>query len=222
LRYREKAKGGSVLSKTIVEALVEFDEDSIMEGVVNRLDKDKDPMRLMRDLQEGMRIVGERYSSGDYFLSELIMSADIFTRAMKLIEPRIVGRVQETLGKIVIGTPKGDIHDIGKNIFCTVAKGAGFEVHDLGVDVSVERFLEAIESVRPEILGFSSLITTAFEPRKKVTDSLVEKGLREKIKVIIGGGVTTETVRRYVRADAQTIDAVEGLYMCKKFIGREN
>jgi dimethylamine corrinoid protein len=222
LRYREKAKGGSVLSKTIVEALVEFDEDSIMEGVVNRLDKDKDPMRLMRDLQEGMRIVGERYSSGDYFLSELIMSADIFTRAMKLIEPRIVGRVQETLGKIVIGTPKGDIHDIGKNIFCTVAKGAGFEVHDLGVDVSVERFLEAIESVRPEILGFSSLITTAFEPMKKVTDSLVEKGLREKIKVIIGGGVTTETVRRYVRADAQTIDAVEGLYMCKKFIGREN
>lgn len=208
------------MSKNIVEALVEFDEDSIMEGVENRLDKDKDPMRLIRDLQEGMRIVGERYSSGDYFLSELIMSADLFTRAMKLIEPRIEGRVQETLGKIVIGTPKGDIHDIGKNIFCTVAKGAGFEVHDLGVDVSVERFLEAIEEVKPIILGFSSLITTAFEPMKKVVDSLVEKGLREKIKVIIGGGVTTETVRRYVGADAQTIDAVEGLYMCKKFIGR--
>lgn len=208
------------MSKNIVEALVEFDEDSIMEGVENRLDKDEDPMRLIRDLQEGMRIVGERYSSGDYFLSELIMSADLFTRAMKLIEPRIEGRVQETLGKIVIGTPKGDIHDIGKNIFCTVAKGAGFEVHDLGVDVSVERFLEAIEEVKPVILGFSSLITTAFEPMKKVVDSLVEKGLREKIKVIIGGGVTTETVRRYVGADAQTIDAVEGLYMCKKFIGR--
>jgi methanogenic corrinoid protein MtbC1 len=208
------------LSKNIVEALVEFDEDSIMEGVENRLDKDEDPMHLIRDLQEGMRIVGEIYSSGDYFLSELIMSADLFTRAMKLIEPRIEGRVQETLGKIVIGTPKGDIHDIGKNIFCTVAKGAGFEVHDLGVDVSVERFLEAIEEVKPVILGFSSLITTAFEPMKKVVDSLVEKGLREKIKVIIGGGVTTETVRRYVGADAQTIDAVEGLYMCKKFIGR--
>jgi len=210
------------LSKTIVEALVEFNEDSIMEGVENRLDKDEDPMRLIGDLQEGMRIVGERYSSGDYFLSELIMSADLFTRAMKLIEPRIEGRVQETLGKIVIGTPKGDIHDIGKNIFCTVAKGAGFEVHDLGVDVPVERFLEAIEAVKPEILGFSSLITTAFEPMKKVADFLVEKGLRENIKVIIGGGVTTETVRRYVGADAQTIDAVEGLYMCKKFIGREN
>jgi len=210
------------LSKTIVEALVEFNEDSIMEGVENRLDKDEDPMRLIGDLQEGMRIVGERYSSGDYFLSELIMSADLFTRAMKLIEPRIEGRVQETLGRIVIGTPKGDIHDIGKNIFCTVAKGAGFEVHDLGVDVPVERFLRAIEAVKPEILGFSSLITTAFEPMKKVADFLVEKGLRENIKVIIGGGVTTETVRRYVGADAQTIDAVEGLYMCKKFIGRDN
>ena len=206
------------MSKTIVEALVEFNEDSIMEGVGNRLDKDEDPMRLIGDLQEGMRIVGERYSSGDYFLSELIMSADLFTRAMKLIEPRIEGRVQETLGKIVIGTPKGDIHDIGKNIFCTVAKGAGFEVHDLGVDVPVERFLEAIEAVKPEILGFSSLITTAFEPMKRVADFLVEKGLRENIKVIIGGGVTTETVRRYVGADAQTIDAVEGLEICKRFI----
>jgi methanogenic corrinoid protein MtbC1 len=130
--------------------------------------------------------------------------------------------VQEKVGKMVIGTPKGDIHDIGKNIFSNVAKGAGFEVHDLGVDVPVERFLEAVEEVKPEILAFSSLITTAFEPMKEVVDSLVEKGLRDNMKVIVGGGVTTDTVRKYVGADAQTIDAVEGIEMCKKFVAGEN
>ena len=206
------------MGKNLVEALADFNEDSVMEAVKTRLDSDEDPMGIVHDLQKGMDLVGERYNSGTYFLSELIMAADLFTRAMALIEPRLEGTVQEILGKMVIGTPKGDIHDIGKNIFSNVAKGAGFEVHDLGADVPVEQFLEAVEKVKPEILAFSSLITTAFQPMKEVVDSLVEKGLRDNIKVIVGGGVTTDTVRKYVGADAQTIDAVEGLEMCKKFV----
>lgn len=206
------------MGKDLVEALADFNEDSVMEEVKNRLDSDEDPMGIVHDLQKGMELVGERYTKGTYFLSELIMAADLFTRAMELIEPSLEGTVQEKLGKMVIGTPKGDIHDIGKNIFSNVAKGAGFEVHDLGVDVPVERFLEAVEEVKPEILAFSSLITTAFEPMKAVVDSLVEKGIRDNIKVIVGGGVTTDTVKKYVGADAQTIDAVEGLEMCKRFV----
>ena len=206
------------MGKNLVEALADFNEDSVMEAVKTRLDSDEDPMGIVHDLQKGMDLVGERYNSGTYFLSELIMAADLFTRAMALIEPRLEGTVQEILGKMVIGTPKGDIHDIGKNIFSNVAKGAGFEVHDLGADVPVEQFLEAVEKVKPEILAFSSLITTAFQPMKEVVDSLVEKGLRDNIKVIVGGGVTTDTVRKYVGADAQTIDAVEGLEMCKRFV----
>ena len=206
------------MGKNLVEALADFNEDSVMEAVKTRLDSEEDPMGIVHDLQKGMDLVGERYNKGTYFLSELIMAADLFTRAMALIEPSLEGIVQEKLGKMVIGTPKGDIHDIGKNIFSNVAKGAGFEVHDLGVDVPVERFLEAVEEVKPEILAFSSLITTAFEPMKVVVDSLVEKGLRDNMKVIVGGGVTTDTVRKYVGADAQTIDAVEGLEMCKKFV----
>ncbi len=212
------SKGGYVLGKDLVEALADFNEDSVMEAVKTRLESDEDPMGIVHDLQKGMDLVGERYNKGTYFLSELIMAADLFTRAMALIEPSLEGIVQEKLGKMVIGTPKGDIHDIGKNIFSNVAKGAGFEVHDLGVDVPVERFLEAVEKVKPDILAFSSLITTAFEPMKEVVDSLVEKGLRDKMKVIVGGGVTTDTVRKYVGADAQTIDAVEGMEMCKRFV----
>jgi len=208
------------MSGKLVDALVKFDEKVVMEAVQTGLENGEDPMALLRDLQEGMRIVGEKFSKGEYFLSELIMSADLFSRAMKIIEPKLEGMVEQTIGKIVIGTPKGDIHDLGKNIFATVARGAGLEVHDLGVDVPAGRFLEVIEEVKPDILGFSALITTAFEPMKKVVDALTERGIRERIKVIIGGGVTTETVKRYVGADAQTNDAVQGLKLCKEFVRR--
>jgi methanogenic corrinoid protein MtbC1 len=207
------------MSETIAEALAKFDEDLVMGAVKDRLEQDEDPMALVKELQDGMLLVGERFSSGTYFLSELLMSSDLFTRAIKLLEPKLQSAAGETIGKIVIGTPKGDIHDLGKSIFCTVAKGAGFEVHDLGVDVPVERFLTAVEEVQPEILGFSALITTAFEPMKKVVDALVEKGVRDQLKVIVGGGVTTPTVLKYVGADAQTIDAVEGLNLCRGFVG---
>ena len=208
------------MSGKIVDALVKFDEKAVMETIHAELANGEDPMGLLRDLQEGMRIVGEKFSKGEYFLSELIMSADLFSRAMKIIEPALEGMVEETIGKMVIGTPKGDIHDLGKNIFSTVARGAGLEVHDLGVNVPVERFLQVIEEVKPDILGFSALITTAFDPMKKVVDALIENGTREKIKVIIGGGVTTDTVKKYVGADAQTNEAVQGLEICRAFMGR--
>ncbi|MBW1789132.1 MAG: cobalamin-dependent protein [Deltaproteobacteria bacterium] len=208
------------MSNIISDALVKFDRDVFLEAVKKALNDGTDPMVLVRDLQEGMRLVGERFKTGNYFLSELMMSADLFSQAMKLIEPKLEGMVRETIGKILIGTPKGDIHDLGKNIFSTVAKGAGFEVVDLGVDVPAERFVEAVEDVKPDILGFSALITTAFESMKTVADALTERGLRDDLKIIVGGGVTIDKVLTYVGADAQTIDAVEGLALCRKFVGQ--
>jgi 5-methyltetrahydrofolate--homocysteine methyltransferase len=206
------------MSKTIAGALAEFDQDFVLGEIEKRLNSNEEPIQLVRELQDGMSQIGERFNSGEYFLSELLMSSDLFTRAMDILEPKLAGTVRETIGKIVIGTPKGDIHDIGKNIFCVVARGTGFEVHDLGVDVPVSRFMEVIEEVNPQIVGFSALLTTAFEPMKEVVDLLIEKGLRESVKVIVGGGVTTETVRRYIGADGQTTDAIDGLNQCKKFL----
>jgi len=206
------------MGKTLAEALVDFDQDLVLEEIKKRLDEGEEPIQIVRELQRGMGLIGERFNSGEFFLSELLMSADLFTKAMDILEPRLAGTVQETIGKIVIGTPKGDIHDIGKNIFSVVAKGAGFEVHDLGVDVPVNRFVEVVEEVRPQILGFSALLTTAFEPMKQVVDQLAEKGLRESLKVIVGGGVTTETVKKYLGADGQTTDAIDGLNQCKKLL----
>jgi methanogenic corrinoid protein MtbC1 len=208
------------LSIHLPEALASFKADIVLEQVQRRLASDEDPMAIVRELQEGMKTVGDLFSKGDYFLSELMMSADLFTRTMAMIEPKLDGLVKETIGKLVIGTPKGDIHNIGKDIFIAVAKGAGFEVHDLGVDVPVDRFLDAVDKVRPDILGFSALITTAFEPMRTVVETLSEMGIRDRIKVIVGGGVTTATVKEYVGADAQTIDAVEGLDLCKGFVGK--
>lgn len=206
------------MERSLAQALVDFDEDFVFGEIKKRLGHGEKPMQLIRELQQGMGLVGKRFEGGMYFLSELIMSADIFARAMGILEPKLEGSAMETIGKIVIGTPKGDIHDIGKNIFCTVAKGAGFEVHDLGVDVPIDRFVETIAEVKPQILGFSALITPAFKPMKEVVDILVDKGLRENIKIIVGGGVVTETVQKFVRADAFTTDAIEGLEFCKSFV----
>jgi methanogenic corrinoid protein MtbC1 len=206
------------MSKTISQALAEFDEKFVMEAVNRHLESGNDPIMLVKELQQGMNMVGERFDRGRYFLSELIMSADLFTRVMALIEPSLEGRAMEKIGRMVIGTPKGDIHDLGKNIFCTVMKGAGFEVLDLGIDVPVERFLEAVEEHQPQILGFSALLTTTFDVMKTIVDRLIEKDLRSQLKIIVGGGVTTDTVLKYVGADAQTVDALEGLKLCKGFI----
>ena len=206
------------MAKTLAEALVDFDQDFVLAEVNTRLDGGEDPMNLVRELQEGMNLIGERFNTGQYFLSELLMSSDLFTKAMDIVEPKLAGTAQESIGKIVIGTPKGDIHDIGKNIFCVVAKGMGFEIHDLGVDIPPDRFVEAVEEVKPQILGFSALLTTAFEPMKQVMDLLEEKGLRDGLRVIVGGGVVTETVQKYIGADGQTTDAIDGLNQCKKFI----
>ncbi|UCG05333.1 MAG: cobalamin-dependent protein [Desulfobacterales bacterium] len=204
----------------LAQALVEFKKDVVLAEVVQRLNDGDKPVQLIRELQDGMGLIGQKFETGDYFLSELLMSADLFSKAMEILEPKLQETALETIGKIIIGTPKGDIHDIGKNIFCTVAKGNGFEVHDLGVDVPAQRFVAAVEKLNPQILGFSALLTPSFEPMKEVVDLLLERGLRENLKIIVGGGVTTATVKRYIGADGQTTDVMDGIKQCKGFLGR--
>lgn len=207
------------MKEDLARALVEFKKDAVMGEIMKRLGNGEEPIRLIRELQEGMAMIGRKFESGDYFLSELLMSADLFAKAMQILEPKLQENPLDTIGTIVIGTPKGDIHDIGKNIFCTVAKGNGFEIIDLGVNVPPRRFVDAVAELKPQIVGFSALLTPSFEPMKSVVDLLVEQGLRERVKIIIGGGVTTETVKKFVGADAQTADVMDGIRLCKGFLG---
>jgi len=211
--------GEEQMATDLSAALADFKRDIVLESVNSRLDAGDDPVEIIKELQLGMEEVGERFDKAVYFLGELMMSASLFNEAMAILEPKLQASAQQSLGKIVIGTPRGDIHEIGKNIFCTLAKGAGFEVHDLGVDVPVEKFVAKVEEVRPEIVGFSSLITTAFEPMREIVDGIEAKGLRQGLKVIVGGGVTNETVKRHIGADAQTNDAMEGVRICRGFVG---
>ena len=203
----------------LAQALVEFKKDVVLETVIRRLQDGDKPVQLIRELQDGMELIGQKFEGGAYFLSELLMSADLFSKAMGILEPKLQETSLDTIGKIVVGTPKGDIHDIGKNIFVTVAKGNGFEILDLGVDVPAQRFVDAVAELKPQILGFSALLTPSFEPMKAVVDMLVEQGLRDNLKIIVGGGVTTETVQRYISADGQTTDVMDGIKQCKAFLG---
>lgn len=203
----------------LADALANLEEDKVRQLVQQRINSNADAMSIVHELREGMDIVGERYKSKEYFLSELIISGEMFKESMAAIEPKLkAGKKGEPLGKMVLGTVKGDIHNIGKDIVATLLMAAGFEVYDLGIDVPPDKFVEKLKETSSTILGMSGLLTPAFESMKETVKAVEAAGLRDKVKVIIGGGIVTEQVGRYVGADAFTDDASEGLDMCRGFV----
>jgi methanogenic corrinoid protein MtbC1 len=180
----------------------------------------EDPFAILTACREGMEEVGKRFETGEFFLSELIYSAEVFRQVSDILEPRLLEGLAEadSQGVVVFGTPLGDIHDLGKNLVITVMRSQGFMIHDLGVDVPPQRFIDEIQRTGASILAMSALITPAFVSMKEVISLLKEKGLRERTFVIIGGGVTTEFARKEVGADSQTLDPTEAIQLCKRFI----
>ena len=176
-------------------------------------------MTILSECREGMEVVGELYSTGEYFLSELIMSADIFKKVMEKVEPLLTeGQGVSSMGAVVIATPSGDIHDLGKNIVAGLFKVGGFEVFDLGVDVKPEVIVDKVMETGARVLAMSALITPTFASMKQVVELLEERNLREGRYVIIGGGPTTMQVREHVGADAWTLDPKEGVNWCRDFV----
>ena len=203
----------------LAEALAGLEEEKVAKLVQQKIAAGDDAMYILAECRQGMDIVGERYKAGDYFLSELIVSGEIFKEAMKVIEPRLqAGRGGKTLAKMVLGTVKGDIHNIGKDIVAILLKAAGFEVHDLGIDVAPESFVDKLKETGASILGMSGLLTPSFDSMKETVEAVKEAGLRDKVKIIVGGGVVTELVKRHTGADAFTNDGLEGVEMCKQFV----
>jgi len=203
----------------LIDAITNIREDEVLRIVRHRLKVGQDPVGLLDECRAGMAIVGERYQTGEYFLGELIMSGEIFKQAMSLIEPKLAGDTRiETIGQMVMGTVKGDIHSIGKDVAAGLLRMSGFEVLDLGVDVAPEAFVEKLVDSGAPILGMSGLITPSFESMKNTVDAIEKKGIRDRVKVIIGGGIVIEQVRHYVGADAFTRDGAEGVKICKEFI----
>jgi len=232
--YRGKAKGVpmdrpaeikrpaarvSVPKGEIAAAIGKLKFEDVERMVREAIRGQKDPWEILDECRAGMDMVGKLYSSGEYFLSELIMSADIFKKIVGMLEPLLMERKERApVGSVVIGTPRGDIHDIGKNIVATLFKVSGFDVHDLGVDVPPEAFVNKVAETKARVVAMSALITPTFESMKKVVDLLKEKDLRKGKFVIIGGGPTTTAVRDYVGADAWSLDPKVGVDTCKEFV----
>lgn len=208
------------MSQKLSDLLLALDRDAVLETVKGRLGTNEDPLRVLEDCRSGMTLVGERFRRGDFFLAELILSAEIFKDAAAIIEPRLSqARADHSRGRVLVGTLMGDIHDLGKNILITLLRAHGFEVKDLGVDVPPSVAVEKVKESKAHFVGFSALITTAFPSMKQAVTLLQEAGLRGRVKVMIGGGVTTPEVRDYVGADFQTTDAMEGVTYCLKTAG---
>ncbi|MBW2712921.1 MAG: cobalamin-dependent protein [Deltaproteobacteria bacterium] len=204
----------------ITDLIVELEREPVLEAVRVRIEAGEDPLVLLEECRQGMLEVGKRFQEGDYYLAELMISGELFKEAMEILDPHLAKvRSGESVGTVVLATMHGDIHDLGKNIVATLLRVHNFEVHDLGVNVAPEAVVEKVKEVSPDIVGFSSLITTSFESTRTAAELLVKEGLRDKLKIVVGGGVTTPEFGEYVGADFQTLDASVGVAYCLEAVG---
>ena len=211
-----------VMSRSLLsQAVIEGDWDEATRLTVAVLDSGASPQDIItQELQPAMDVVGEKFSTGEYFLPDMLRAGRAMNSALVVLQPLIANTDAITIGKVVIGTVKGDIHDIGKNMVVMFLKGVGFEVFDLGKDVPDEKFVEAVRKVRPNILGLSSLLTTSMPAMGRVIKALDVTGLRSSVKVIVGGAPITQDYADSIGADAYGHDAGQAARVCKELIKR--
>jgi corrinoid protein of di/trimethylamine methyltransferase len=173
---------------------------------------------VVEGMAKGMEIVGQKYEDGEYFLAELIMAGETMKEGMTVLEPHLKAGDIKTAGKVVIGTVKGDLHDIGKNVVITLLKAGNFDVVDLGIDIDAEQFVEAVKTQNPDIVAMSALLTTTMVEMETVIKGLENAGVRDKVKIIIGGAPITPEYAKKIGADAAAKDAVEGVRTCNAWV----
>jgi methanogenic corrinoid protein MtbC1 len=203
----------------LVKLLADLKEQEALKVVKERLDKGDDALKILEDARAGMEIVGKRFADSQYFIPDLVYSGEILKAVSELVKPKLTKAAgTKKLGKIVFGTVAGDIHDIGKDIVVFMLDVNGFEVYDLGVDVPVQKFIDKIKETGAPIVGLSGFLTLAFDSMKETIDAMKSAGLRDKVKVMIGGGQMSEEVRKYTGADAYGKDAMAGVTLAQKWI----
>jgi dimethylamine corrinoid protein len=199
-------------------ALIEFDVDHLKAKIHEALDNSVSAQEIINVLSKGMDIIGEKYQNGEYFVTSLIIAGETMKEALTVLEPHLKNQEGPKQGKIVIATVAGDIHDIGKDIFVTLMGTAGFEVIDLGVDVSAKNIIKAVREYDPDILGLSALLTTNLEQFPLIVDLLNKEGLRSRVKIVVGGATVTDEFAKDAGVDAYAKSAVEGVNICKAWI----
>lgn len=204
----------------LVNTLVDLKEQEVIKIVKDRLSAGEEPLKILDDARKAMGVVGKRFADGQYFIPDLVYSGEILKAVTELVKPKLTKAAEtKRLGKVVFGTVAGDIHDIGKDIAVFMLDVNGFEVFDLGVDVSAQKFVDKIKESGAPIVGLSGFLTLAFDSMKQTVEAIKDAGLRDKVKVMIGGGQITDEVRKYTGADAFGKDAMTGVSLAKKWIG---
>ena len=209
--------------RQLVEWMADMNEDDALAAARRMLvDEGKDPVRVLELCRAAMDIVGKRFEEGEYFLPELVLAGEMLETIGAIAKPLIQvkpGEASRKLGKVLIGTVHGDLHDIGKNIVSFMLDINGFEVKDIGIDVPIDNFLGAIDEFKPDVVGLSGFLTLAFDSMKETIEAIDRAGRRGGLKIMIGGGQIDETVRAYTGADAFGVNAVEAVNLCKNWLG---
>jgi methanogenic corrinoid protein MtbC1 len=208
------------MSKKLVNAIADMREEEALQLAKKMVEDGSEPTVILDEAREAMDIVGQRYEKGEFFLPELMLAGEMMAQITDLIKPELAKLPEvERLGKVIIGTVHGDIHDIGKNIVTFMLDVNGFDVRDLGVDVSPQKFVEAIGSFKPQVVALSGFLTLAFEAMKETVEAIKAAGLRDQVKIMVGGGQVNEEIRNYAGADAYGKNAMAGVALAKKWIG---
>jgi len=205
----------------ITTSLVEGEPDETVELTRQALDAGLEPMAIINQgLVPGMDVVGEKFQSGEYFLPHLIIAANGMQQAMEMLEPELQARQQavKTAGTVVIGSVAGDIHEIGKSLVATMLSASGFQVHDLGVDVPTATFVAKVKEAGANLLGLSALLTTTMTVQREVIEALDEAGIRDQVKVIIGGAPVNQEWAEAIGADGYAEDAVGAVELARQLV----
>lgn len=211
----------SIMLEELVRAIADMEEELALQVVRDFVSDGGDPQQVLDACRDAMDLVGKRFEDGEYFLPELMLAGDLLEQISAIVKPLLVGGPQasaNTAGTVLIGTVHGDLHDIGKNIVVFMLEVNGYNVIDLGIDVPVEDFVDKVRELKPPVLALSGFLTLAFDSMKETIDALADAGLRDSLKIMIGGGQVDEAVRSYTNADAFGLNAMDAVSLCRQWL----
>ncbi|ENO95619.1 B12-binding domain-containing protein [Thauera phenylacetica] len=208
--------------RDLVAWLADMNEDDAL-ALANRMlfEDTKDPLRVLELCRMAMDIVGKRFEEGEYFLPELVLAGEMLDQVGAIAKPLLAdgeGGGAKKLGRVLVGTVHGDLHDIGKNIVSFMLDINGYEVRDIGIDVPVATFIDEVRSFKPDVVALSGFLTLAFDSMKETVEAFEREGLRSQFKIMVGGGQIDEAVRAYTGADAFGVNAVEAVNLCNRWL----
>ncbi len=202
------------------DLMADLKEQEALARVKQLIDAGTDPLAILTSARAAMEIVGKRFEIYEYFIPDLVMAGEILTAISNIIKPLLTtSETAQKKGKVLIGTVEGDIHDIGKDLVTFMLEVSGYEILDIGIDVPVQVFVDKVREFQPQVVGLSAFLTLAYESMKQTVEALEAAGLRNNLKIMVGGGQIDEEIRRYVKADAYGKDAMAAVNFCNQWIG---